>query len=74
MDCIVRGVAKSWTQLSGFHFQKGKQRVSMQRNNFLCKYRLWAELRSHKIHMLVSLLPVPQDGIAFEDKVFSEIV
>ena len=21
MDCIVRGVAKSWTQLSDFHFQ-----------------------------------------------------
>ena len=21
MDCIVHGVAKSWTQLSGFHFQ-----------------------------------------------------
>ena len=21
MDCIVHGVTKSWTQLSGFHFQ-----------------------------------------------------
>ena len=74
MDFIVHGVAKSWTQLSDFHFQKGKQRVTMQPNNFLCKYRLWAELRSHEIHMLVFLLPVPQDGIAFGDKVFSEIV
>ena len=24
MDCIVLGVAKSWTQLSDFHFQKEK--------------------------------------------------
>ena len=24
IDCIVHGVAKSWTQLSDFHFQWGK--------------------------------------------------
>jgi len=24
MDCVVHGVAKSWTQLSDFHFQEGE--------------------------------------------------
>ena len=54
MDCIVHEVTNSWTQLSEFHLQKGKQRVTMRPSSFPCKYMLWAELHSHKMHMLVS--------------------
>ena len=27
MDCVVHGVAKTWTQLSAFHFQNNPQRI-----------------------------------------------
>ena len=29
MDCIVDGVAKSWTRLSDFHFTKGKTKIKL---------------------------------------------
>ena len=29
MDCIVRGVAKSWTRLSDSHFTKGKTKIKL---------------------------------------------
>ena len=38
MDCIVNGVAKSWTQVSNFHFHwwfTGKKRNSLKRRWFL---------------------------------------
>ena len=52
MDCIVPGVAKSWTQLSDFHFQTVKMRLNWnwRTGNGLCRRALFYEAGEEPTH------------------------
>ena len=43
MDCIVHGVTKSWTQLSGFHFHYPYEKVIIKWNNAHAGYILYIQ-------------------------------
>ena len=51
MDCIVHGVAKSWTWLSDFHFHFIKERILKSLNQFSVYLKLTQHCKSTKLQL-----------------------